>query len=66
MFAEGLDRVLRHLRTVSTWAMTEGSRGRRSGILLPLFSCPRTTGWGIGDISDLEAMTAWLAAAGGA
>jgi 4-alpha-glucanotransferase len=44
--------------------MTERSGGRRSGILMPLFSCPRTTGWGIGDISDLEAMTAWLAAAG--
>jgi 4-alpha-glucanotransferase len=44
--------------------MTERSRGRRSGILMPLFSCPRTTGWGIGDISDLEVMTAWLAAAG--
>src|SRR5882672_3715322 len=44
--------------------MTERSRGRRSGVLMPLFSCPRTTSWGIGDISDLEAMTAWLAAAG--
>ena len=31
---------------------------------MPLFSCPRTTSWGIGDIGDLEALTAWLAAAG--
>jgi len=44
--------------------MTDPARGRRSGILMPLFSCPRTTSWGIGDIGDLEAMTAWLASAG--
>jgi len=31
---------------------------------MPLFSCPRTTSWGIGDIGDLDAMTGWLAAAG--
>src|SRR5262249_48335288 len=39
-------------------------QGRRSGILMPLFSCPRTTSWGIGDIGDLPAVTAWLSAAG--
>jgi 4-alpha-glucanotransferase len=44
--------------------MTDGVHGRRSGILLPLFSCPRTTSWGIGDIGDLGAVAAWLAAAG--
>ena len=44
--------------------MTDATPGRLSGILMPLFSCPRTTSWGIGDIGDLEAMTAWLAAAG--
>src|SRR5215467_12432235 len=44
-------------------AMTDSPRGRRSGILMPLFSCPRTTIW-IGDIGDLQAMTAWLSAAG--
>jgi 4-alpha-glucanotransferase len=44
--------------------MTDAARRRRSGVLIPLFSCPRTTSWGIGDIGDLEAMTAWLAAAG--
>ncbi len=37
---------------------------RRSGILIPLFSCPSEASWGIGDISDLGPMTAWLAGAG--
>jgi len=37
---------------------------RRAGLLIPLFSCPSTTSWGIGDIGDIEPVTAWLAAAG--
>ena len=37
---------------------------RRSGILLPLFSVPSETSWGIGDIGDLRHVAAWLAAAG--
>jgi 4-alpha-glucanotransferase len=37
---------------------------RRAGLLIPLFSCPSTASWGIGDIADLVPMTAWLAAAG--
>jgi 4-alpha-glucanotransferase len=37
---------------------------RRSGILIPLFSCSSTRGWGIGDIGDVAATTAWLSAAG--
>ena len=37
---------------------------RRSGILIPLFSFPSSTSWGVGDIGDIDAMTAWLAAAG--
>ena len=37
---------------------------RRSGLLIPLFSCPSSTSWGIGEIGDLAAVTAWLAAAG--
>jgi 4-alpha-glucanotransferase len=37
---------------------------RRAGLLIPLWSCPSTTSWGIGDIGDLAAVTAWLAAAG--
>jgi 4-alpha-glucanotransferase len=36
---------------------------RRSGILVPLFSLASTRSWGIGEIGDLHAMTAWLASA---
>jgi 4-alpha-glucanotransferase len=38
--------------------------GRRSGILIPLFSVPSDTSWGIGDIGDLRHVVSWLAAAG--
>jgi 4-alpha-glucanotransferase len=38
--------------------------GRRAGVLLPLFSMPSTTSWGIGEIGDLAMMTAWLRDAG--
>ena len=38
--------------------------GRRSGLLIPLFSCPSTASWGIGEITDVAPVTAWLAAAG--
>jgi 4-alpha-glucanotransferase len=38
--------------------------GRRSGILVPLFSVPSDTSWGIGDIGDLRYVTSWLASAG--
>src|SRR5471032_2437959 len=37
---------------------------RRSGLLIPLFSSPSETSWGIGDIGDLRHVTSWLAAAG--
>jgi len=37
---------------------------RRAGLLVPLFSMPSTTSWGIGDIADLAPVSAWLAAAG--
>ena len=37
---------------------------RRSGLLVPLFSFPSSTSWGIGEISDVGAMTAWLDGAG--
>jgi 4-alpha-glucanotransferase len=37
---------------------------RRAGLLMPLFSCPSTASWGIGDINDIAFMTAWLAGAG--
>jgi 4-alpha-glucanotransferase len=37
---------------------------RRAGLLVPLFSCPSTSSWGIGDVGDIEPMTRWLAGAG--
>jgi 4-alpha-glucanotransferase len=37
---------------------------RRAGVLLPLFACPSTTGWGIGDIGDVAPVARWLSAAG--
>jgi 4-alpha-glucanotransferase len=37
---------------------------RRSGLLIPLFSCPSTTSWGIGDIGDIRPLTTWMAGAG--
>src|SRR4029450_3816100 len=37
---------------------------RRSGLLIPLFSCPSTESWGIGDIGDLSHTVRWLAGAG--
>src|SRR3979490_758989 len=36
----------------------------RAGLLIPLFSCTSTGSWGIGDIGDVEPVTAWLKAAG--
>ena len=33
-------------------------------MLVPLFSMPSSRSWGIGEICDLERMTAWLAGAG--
>src|SRR5882757_8614751 len=44
--------------------MHDAIGGRRAGVLIPLFSCTGTTSWGIGEIGDLVAVTAWLAAAG--
>lgn len=37
---------------------------RRAGLLIPLFSCPSTNSWGIGEIGDIEPLTMWLSAAG--
>jgi 4-alpha-glucanotransferase len=37
---------------------------RRAGLLLPLFSFPSASSWGIGDIGDIRPLTAWLAGAG--
>ena len=44
--------------------MTDPAGRRQSGLLIPLFSCPSSTSWGIGDIGDLRPVTAWLAPAG--
>jgi 4-alpha-glucanotransferase len=44
--------------------MREPAIGRRAGVLIPLFSFPGTASWGIGEIGDLAAATAWLADAG--
>lgn len=44
--------------------MTMTRSRRRAGLLVPLFSCPSTTSWGVGDIGDLPHLAAWLAAAG--
>ncbi len=44
--------------------MREAAAGRRAGLLIPLFSCPGTASWGIGEIGDLAALTAWLAEGG--
>jgi 4-alpha-glucanotransferase len=37
---------------------------RRAGLLIPLFSFPSSSSWGIGDIGDVAAMTRWLTGAG--
>ncbi len=34
--------------------------GRRSGILVPLFSMPSRASWGIGEIGDIPRMAVWL------
>jgi len=39
-------------------------RSRRAGLLVPLFSFPSSSSWGIGDIGDVAPMTAWLEGAG--
>src|ERR1043166_5284651 len=40
------------------------STSRCAGILIPLFSFPSATSWGIGEIGDLEPMMRWLDLAG--
>jgi len=37
---------------------------RQSGLLIPLFSCPSASSWGIGDIGDLPPLTKWLSGGG--
>jgi 4-alpha-glucanotransferase len=37
---------------------------RRAGLVLPLFSCPSSVSWGIGEIADVPIISRWLASAG--
>jgi 4-alpha-glucanotransferase len=37
---------------------------RRAGLIVPLFTCPSSRSWGIGEIPDLVPMAAWLRGAG--
>ncbi|MEI6669057.1 MAG: 4-alpha-glucanotransferase [Acidobacteriota bacterium] len=42
-----------------------GTSGRRlAGLLVPLFSCRSTRGWGIGEFADLPILAAWMREAG--
>jgi 4-alpha-glucanotransferase len=43
---------------------SDRSGDRRSGVIVPLFSCPSTRSWGIGEIPDLVSIAAWLRGAG--
>lgn len=43
--------------------MSDLAGRRRAGLLIPLFSCPSTSSWGIGDIGDVVPMTRWMAGA---
>src|ERR1700730_12867221 len=45
-------------------SMTNLAGRRQVGLLIPLFSCPSTASWGIGDIADVPNLPAWLAQAG--
>jgi 4-alpha-glucanotransferase len=44
--------------------MSSSTGRRRAGLLIPLFSCPSTASWGIGDIADIPPLCGWLASAG--
>jgi 4-alpha-glucanotransferase len=44
--------------------MSSSTGRRRAGLLIPLFSCPSTASWGIGDIGDIAPLTGWMAGAG--
>jgi 4-alpha-glucanotransferase len=39
-------------------------RQRRAGVLIPLFSIRTPTGWGLGEIPDLEPLAGWAAGSG--
>ena len=39
-------------------------QGRHAGLLVPLFSIPSRSSWGIGEIGDLPRLGEWLTDAG--
>src|SRR5579864_7112062 len=45
-------------------AASTGAERKRAGVLVPLFSCPSSASWGIGEFADLEPLTRWLGEAG--
>ena len=44
-------------------AALDGGR-RRAGLLIPLFSCWSSSGWGIGELPDVPVLARWMAGAG--
>ena len=44
--------------------VTDLTRGRHAGVLLPLFSAVSSRSWGIGEIGDIPIMGRWLSRAG--
>jgi 4-alpha-glucanotransferase len=44
--------------------MSGPAGSRRAGVLIPLFACPSTKSWGVGDIGDIAPVSRWLVAAG--
>ncbi len=50
--------------TLEAGSSVNARTARRSGLLVPLFASPSSASWGIGEIGDLTALTAWLAGAG--
>jgi 4-alpha-glucanotransferase len=36
---------------------------RRSGVIVPLFSCASSKSWGVGEIADIEPLTRWMTGA---
>src|SRR4029079_9756119 len=41
-------------------AMPSFSDARHAGLLVPLFSMPSTSSWGVGESADITLMAAWL------
>ena len=44
--------------------MPSVSQGRHAGLLVPLFSMPSTSSWGVGEIADIPVLAAWLGECG--